>query len=116
MRLNKPLFKPLPWFYKILGLGIFACFLVLGIIGLIMPVLPGVVFLFLAFYVLTRISRRIATYAHAKPWFNYHLQHLQAANGLSMSARAKLVALLSLRGILALLDNVWLRLKGVRNN
>ena len=99
MRFVKPRFKPLAWPYKIMGIGLVLCLLLLGLVGLVLPILPGIVFLFLAFYVLTKVSQRVATYAHSKPWFNYHLQHLRAASGLSVMARCKLAGLLLARGL-----------------
>lgn len=99
MRFYKPSVKPMPWHYKLLGFGVVLCLLFLGLVGLVLPILPGIVFLFLAFFVLTKISRRAAAYAHSKPWFNYHMQHLRAANGLSFGARCKLAGLMAVRGL-----------------
>lgn len=90
--------QSLPLLYKLGGVVLIGCFLILGVIGLIMPIIPGILFLFLALYVLTRLSRRAAVYAQNKPWFNFHLRHLQAASGLSMGARVKLGALIAARG------------------
>ena len=90
--------KSLPLMYKLGGGLLVGCLLILGVIGLIMPVIPGLLFLFLALYVLTKLSRRVAAYAQSKPWFHYHLRHLQAASGLSLGARVKLGALIAARG------------------
>jgi hypothetical protein len=49
---------------KLLGLALFLVFLGLGLVGLILPVIPGIVFLLLACYVLTRISPRFAFLAN----------------------------------------------------
>lgn len=98
MRRAKGTKQPLSMVYKLAGALLFGCFLILGVIGLIMPIIPGLVFLFLALYVLTRLSRRAAAYAQSKPWFRYHLLHLQAASGLSLGARVKLGALIVARG------------------
>lgn len=100
MRVYKPSFKPLSWPYKVLGFALVLCFLLLGVVGLVLPILPGIVFLFLALYVLTKVSKRAAAYAHSKPWFNYHLQHLRAASGLSFTARCKLAGLIAVRGVI----------------
>lgn len=46
--------------FKRIGYLIAACvFIVLGIIGLIMPVLPGIIFLLIAAVILARVSRRV---------------------------------------------------------
>lgn len=90
--------KSLPLIYKLGGGLLVGCLLTLGVIGLIMPIIPGILFLFLALFVLTKLSRRAAAYADSKPWFRYHLRHLQAASGLSVGARMKLGALIVARG------------------
>jgi len=90
--------RALPLLYKIGGGLLIGCFAILGVIGLIMPIIPGLLFLFLALFLLTKLSRRAAAYAHNKPWFRYHMRHLQAASGLSFGARMKLGALIVARG------------------
>lgn len=99
--------RPLPLLYRVAGLVLVAGLLLLGIIGLIMPVIPGIVFLFLALYVLSRLSRRVSAYAHSKPWFRQHLRTLHLARGLSLGARIRYGALLTARGIVDSLDSGW---------
>jgi uncharacterized membrane protein YbaN (DUF454 family) len=106
MRHTKATKQPLSLMYKLGGGLLIGCLLILGVIGLIMPILPGILFFFLALYVLTRLSRRAAAYAHTKPWFRYHLLHLQAASGLSMGARMKLGALIVARGTVQGIETV----------
>jgi uncharacterized membrane protein YbaN (DUF454 family) len=106
MRRAKGTKKSLSIVYKLGGVILIGCLLILGVIGLIMPVIPGLLFLFLAFYVLTKLSRRAAAYAQSKPWFRYHLRHLQAASGLSLGARVKLGALIAARGVVQGVESV----------
>lgn len=54
MHLARPRFRPLPLFYRVLGIILVVGFLLIGVVGLILPVIPGLVFLLLAVYVLTR--------------------------------------------------------------
>lgn len=96
----------LPLMYKLGGALLVGCLLILGVIGLIMPILPGILFLFLALFVFTKLSRRASAYAHSKPWFRYHLRHLQAASGLSIGARVKLGALIVARGTVQGIETV----------
>ncbi len=99
MHLSRPRFRPLPLVYRVLGIILVVGFLLIGLVGLILPVIPGIVFLLLAVYVLTRISRRAAAYAHSQPWFNRHMRQLDAADSLSMSERIKLGFLLMARSV-----------------
>ncbi len=106
MSLGKDRKKSLPLHYKLAGVVLVGCLLILGLIGLIMPIIPGLVFLFLAFFVMTKLSRRVAAYAQSKPWFRYHLRHMQAASGLSLGARAKLGGLIVARGAVQGVESV----------
>lgn len=98
MRGAKGTRESLPLLYKLGGGLLVGCLLILGLIGLIMPIIPGILFIFLALFVLTKLSRRAAAYAQSKPWFHYHMRHLQAASGLSLGSRVKLGALIVARG------------------
>ncbi|MES3006646.1 MAG: DUF454 family protein [Pseudomonadota bacterium] len=99
MHLSRPRFRPLPLIYRILGIILVVGFLLIGLVGLILPIIPGIVFLLLAVYVLTRISRRAAAYAHSQPWFNRHMRHLDAADSLSVGERIKLGFLMMARSV-----------------
>lgn len=98
MHLPKPYFRPLPLAYKVLGVVLVALFLLIGLAGLILPIIPGILFLFLALYVLTRVSRRASAYAHSQPWFNRHMRHMNAADKLSIGERVRLGLLVVARG------------------
>lgn len=99
MHLPKPRFHPLPFACKIVGIMLVACFLLIGLAGLILPIIPGILFLFLALYVLTRISRRAAAYAHRQPWFDHGVRQMHATDGLSVGERCKLGLLVLARGM-----------------
>jgi len=76
---------------KLLGLGLFALFLFLGLVGLVLPIIPGILFLLLALYVLTRISKRFATLANRNSWIRKsfrrlaHLRTLPAVDVVKLS-------------------------------
>ena len=106
MRRAKAKKQPLAMIYKLGGGLLVLCLLILGVIGLIMPIIPGLLFLFLALFVLTKLSRRVSAYAESKPWFRYHLRHLQAASGLGLGARVKLGALIVARSAVQGLESV----------
>lgn len=90
MHLPTPHFSPLPLYAKVIALVVIAAFVLIGIIGLILPIIPGVLFLFLAALLLTRVSRRASAYAHNHPWFRRQLQSWRASAGLSWGQRARL--------------------------
>ena len=90
MHLPTPKFSPLPLYAKVIALIVIIGFVTIGIIGLILPIIPGLLFLFLAVLLLTRISRRAFAYAHSKPWFRKQLYTWRASAGLSWGQRARL--------------------------
>jgi uncharacterized membrane protein YbaN (DUF454 family) len=87
----------MPLIYKIACMVLIAGFLIIGVLGLILPIIPGLLFLFLAVLLLTRVSRRAATFAHSQPWFHKNMHHWQATGGLSIGQRAKLGFLMGAR-------------------
>lgn len=95
--LPEPIFRPIPLVYKIACMALIAVFLIIGVLGLILPIIPGVLFLFLAVLLLTRVSRRAATFAHSQPWFHRNMRQWQATGGLSVGQRVKLGFLLGAR-------------------
>ncbi|MDX1491682.1 MAG: DUF454 family protein [Pseudohongiellaceae bacterium] len=102
--------KPSSFVTKACALVLCAVLLLLGVVGLILPIIPGVLFLFLAFYVLTKVSKRVAAIAHDQAWFSHHARKLDAAGGLPMGSRFKLtlwvIAGATVGGIQALASKV----------
>ena len=98
MQLPKPIFRPIPLIYKIGFSVLIAIFLVIGLIGLILPIIPGILFLVLAVFLMTRVSRRAATYAHSQAWYHRHMGQLNATRHLSAGDRLKFGLLIAARG------------------
>ncbi|MBT8147058.1 MAG: DUF454 family protein [Gammaproteobacteria bacterium] len=84
---------------KLLGLGLFALFLGLGLIGLVLPIIPGIVFLLLALYVLTRISGRFASLANRHSWIRKSFRRLGHVRTLPAVDVIKLSFWVTARGI-----------------
>lgn len=67
--MTSPSSPPLGWFSRaahVLGIG---GLLVLGLIGLILPIIPGLLFLFLALLLLARLSSRVHGLVAGRSWF-----------------------------------------------
>ncbi len=116
MSVSRVPYRPLPLFTRLVGLALAGGLLVLGIIGLILPVIPGLVFLFLALFVMTRLSRRVAAFAHRQPWFARHAHPFQRASGLSVGRRLALGSLVLLRSVMQGMDAAytWVQSAGRR--
>src|SRR5690606_3213328 len=92
-------FRPLPLAYRLLCVALIVCFAIVGLIGLILPIIPGIVFLLLALYLLTRISRRVATFMHRQPWYHQRMRDFSAASELSLTGKIRLSLLVLARGV-----------------
>src|SRR5690606_18656148 len=104
-------FRPLPLVYRILSVILIVGFLLIGLVGLVLPIIPGIVFLLLAVYLLTRISRRAAEIMHRQPWYHRGMRDFHAAGHLSLMEKVKLSALMAARAVVhgAGLAVAWLR-------
>jgi len=100
VHLPKPISRPIPLLYKIALSVVIVAFLLIGLVGLILPVIPGVLFLVLAVFLLTRVSRRAATYAHSQPWFHRHMRQFNASSHLSATDRLKYGFLIGARAMI----------------
>lgn len=64
--------------------------LVLGLIGLVLPIIPGLVFLFLAVLLLTKVSMRVDSLARAHAGFRRTRQHWHRLHLLPAGDRVRL--------------------------
>jgi len=84
---------------KALGLLAFFLLLGLGLVGLVLPILPGLLFLLLAVYVLSRVSRRFAFLVRRNSWLRRSFRHLSHLRGLPASDWLRLGFWVSVRGV-----------------
>jgi uncharacterized membrane protein YbaN (DUF454 family) len=113
VQLPRPHFRPMPLHYKLLSIVLIVSFVLIGIAGLILPLIPGLLFLFLAAYLLTRVSRRAAAFAHAQPWYRSHMGKLDAAGTLTTGQRVKISLLLVAKGMVAGLKSLFSVIRNV---
>ena len=96
---SKPL--AIPW--KICGLVLVVGLLFLGLVGLVLPLLPGLVFLVLALWILSKISTRFAAVLDDSPALSRHMGFMRRTRGLSLTQRLRLsvlvMAKMTVRGI-----------------
>lgn len=107
--------RPVSFLHKCLGAVLFLILAIIGIAGLILPLIPGLVFLLLAVYVLTRISRRVASYAHQQAWYTGSLENVHRLSPLSLGERVTLCALLAARSVVRAAQWLETRLRGKRS-
>jgi len=86
--------------YKVLGLMLFLVLFGLGLLGLVLPIIPGLLFLLLALYVLTRLSRRFAFIANRNSWLRRALRRVGHVRTLQPVDQLRLAFWVSARGVL----------------
>lgn len=101
MHFSKPQFRPLSWGCKLLCVTLIIVFAVIGLIGLILPIIPGIIFLLVAAYLITRVSRRGAAYINSQPSYREHARPIRAAGKLSFADNARLFLLVTARVIVS---------------
>jgi len=96
-------YETLPLLTQILyGIGIAIC-LALGVIGVILPIIPGIPFLFFAVLLAAKLSPRVDLFLHTDP----HVSQLKAkfsrfwrsSGELQPTQQLKLVGLLAIRSV-----------------
>jgi len=92
IRMNEPMALPIKVVYVVLA----AVLLVVGIIGLVMPILPGVVFLLAALLVLGKVSRRVHVWSHRHPALRSVRLRMAGLGRVGVVDRMKLVGWMTL--------------------
>lgn len=78
------------WLSKTIFLVVAAGLLLIGLVGLVLPVIPGLIFLFLAVLLLARISTRFNTLASGHAGFRQLRRRWHTMNMLQVKDRIKL--------------------------
>jgi len=96
----------IPFPLKIIGAAVVGLFVLIGLIGLILPIIPGVLFLALAAFVLAKISGRFAYYLDSQPLWQKIQRRWRSARVLSILEKIKLTGLYAARSIIEGLENL----------
>ncbi|WP_299810005.1 YbaN family protein [uncultured Shewanella sp.] len=94
-------------FFLIFGL----CSLVLGLLGILLPILPTVPFILLAAYCFARSSDRLYQWLMSHPWFADALKNWQAQGAIrkSLKKKAYVVSSLSFLTSIAIVPLIWVK-------
>ena len=91
---------------KIAAMGVVGLFVAIGLIGLVLPIIPGIVFLTLAAMILARVSSRFAHYLDQQPLWHKLRRQWRSLRLLSMTQRLKLMGLYCARSVVNGLDTL----------
>lgn len=91
----------LPILFKGVCLVLVGLFTLIGLAGLILPIIPGILFLFLAALLLAKISSRFDAMLHRNENVRVWKRRWDTSNSLPLLARLKLSCLLVARAIVS---------------
>lgn len=95
---------------KLIAAGVIAVCLLLGVAGLILPLIPGLLFLGLAAIVAAKVSPRFAETLRQNDTLRSYLDRTEGFGALPLDQKLKLAGLLILK---ALIDGVALLVAGI---
>jgi uncharacterized membrane protein YbaN (DUF454 family) len=85
--------------------------LVLGVIGLILPVIPGILFLFIGAILLSKLSTRFASYLKQNTWAQKWQRRGDSFRKLNNGHRLKLSFLMAAKSVVDSMESVWQKLQ-----
>ncbi len=92
--------RSISWYCRILLTVLALACVILGVIGLVIPIIPGVVFLLIAVLLLSRISPRLKRWVRRKPEMNRIHSRFQAMGRLHWGERLRLSFWMAMNGVL----------------
>lgn len=112
-RANRKQILSMTKFRKMSFIALGSLFVLLGLIGILIPVLPTTPFLLLAAYFYARSSDRALHWLLTNRWFGGYIRNYREGRGMSL--RDKVITIFSLWATIAftgvfLVDNLWVRL------
>lgn len=99
MKKGKNALAEIPILYKLLCIVAILCFAVIGVIGLILPVIPGLLFLFLAALLLAKIYKPFAGMMKDNRAMNRWEAYWDSARQLSLWQQVQLSAWFAVRSV-----------------
>ena len=84
---------------KLLYLTLGIMFLALGVVGLLIPIIPGVLFLAGAIYMLSRGSTRVREYAENHPRLSGFQRRMGELDAITIAERAQVAGLMALQTV-----------------
>ncbi|MBT4161282.1 MAG: DUF454 family protein [Gammaproteobacteria bacterium] len=82
---------------KLLYLTLGIIFLALGVVGLLIPIIPGVLFLAGAIYMLSRGSNRVREYAENHPQLSGFQRRMSELEAITIVERVQVAGLMALQ-------------------
>lgn len=87
------------WHFKILFTVLALVCLIVGMIGIVLPVIPGVIFLIVAMLLLSRVSPRVARWVKQKPEMNRMQDRFDSMGRMRWGERLRLSFWMAMSGV-----------------
>lgn len=87
--------------HKVLYTGLAVVFVVIGIAGLIIPVIPGLLFIVGAVFLLSKVSTRVQRWSEGQSWMSAVRVRMIQLGGLKPLAKARFLALLAVKSVVS---------------
>lgn len=98
--------EELPFFVKAILMFIIGVFVIIGLVGLILPIIPGILFLALAAWLMTKVSSRFADHLEESAMWEKIRRYWRSISFLSISQQVKLSILVLARSIVDGVDSL----------
>ena len=85
--------------FKALILALVGLFVIIGLVGLVLPIIPGILFLVVAAWLLAKVSGRFASHLDQHRGWQRGRRIWRQSQGLSLAQRVKLSLLLIARSM-----------------
>ncbi|GJM13482.1 MAG: hypothetical protein DHS20C12_18850 [Pseudohongiella sp.] len=115
MNTNKSEFELMPMLFKGIGLVLVGLLTLIGLAGLILPIIPGILFLFLAALLLAKISSRFDALLSRNENVKVWRRRWDSSNSLPLMQRMKLSFLLVARAVINGIETAVNSVKNVNN-
>ncbi|MEQ8955217.1 MAG: DUF454 family protein [Gammaproteobacteria bacterium] len=89
--------RQMPALLKAMVLVLVGLFVLIGLVGLVLPIIPGILFLALAAWLLARVSSRFAFHLEQHPVWRRLRRYRRSTSYLSLTQQLKLSLLLLCR-------------------
>lgn len=96
----------IPFPLKLIGLAVVALFAFIGVVGLILPIIPGILFLALAAFIMAKLSSRFAYFLDDQPIWQRLKRQWHSTRVLTVVEKTKLMALYIARSAIDGVDNL----------
>ncbi len=80
---------------------------VIGLIGLVIPVIPGLLFLIGAVMLLSQVSGRVKQWSEGQPWMHQVRVRMIQLGGLKPLEKTRFILLLGVKNLMDALDKSW---------